>query len=86
MDTNALEAKLKRVTEQRDRAWGKINWFLNSLNQTRLSRKQQEFKTQLELEISLDLYQADFELAQQISQEEQDIKLVTFPLRGQLIG
>jgi hypothetical protein len=86
MEIAILEARLKHVTEQRDRAWKRIKWFCNLLSQTRLSIYQQQIKKQIELEIDIELYQVNFDIAQHISETDQYKKLKTYPNKGKLIG
>jgi hypothetical protein len=86
MEIELLEARLKHVTEQRDRAWRRLQWFCDMLSKTRMSHSQQEIKKQVELEVNIELYQVNFEPSVPISEDIQYQKLTTFPLRGQLIG
>jgi predicted FMN-binding regulatory protein PaiB len=86
MEIALLEARLKHVTDQRDRAWKRIKWFCNLLSQTRLSIYQQEIKKKIELEIEIERYQANYEISQDISEADQYKKLKTYPAKGKLIG
>jgi hypothetical protein len=86
MEIAILEARLKHVTEKRDRAWRRIKWFCHLLSQTRLSIYQQEIKKQIELEIEIELYQVNYQINQDISEADQYQKLKTYPNKGKLIN
>lgn len=81
-----LEIKLQQVTRQRDRAWEILDKILFLLSFTRLTKKQKPVVVEAELEFRLQIYQQDFLPSPQISEAEQNDKLINPPHRRRLFA